>query len=315
LQSGIICVLEGMVCSFTNTFQQFSSPELQIVSHALFRIASPDCHWPTRNVSMLRFKTQLRLLKVNTPLDFPAIVNNVLKAKAYGIHTSSLAYCNVPTHTMTFNQAYFSYPSKRRLTMNEQLPAQGQSIADSIKVKFEFTVDDVVDGIERTTGRSPVITRLRFAQSAATCFAAFILSFLIMSGPFTTRLLWALVATSIAIALFRFRVAGSRKRNIRKLFMKQFGGVGPHVCEVEIGPTGVVSNQAGTVTRRDWRFIQSVDETGDAIEFVTRGVGSVIVRNRAFHSKEEWKKFLDLSRQYLATENGKTEQPATSGLT
>ncbi len=68
--------------------------------------------------------------------------------------------------------------------------------------------------------------------------------------------------------------------------------------ERSLAPEGQVTNQSGVRTVREWSNIERVEDTADAIEFVTRGSGTVIVRNRAFKSKDEWRHFFDMARQY-----------------
>ena len=50
--------------------------------------------------------------------------------------------------------------------------------------------------------------------------------------------------------------------------------------------------------------------TCDAIEFIMQGVDEVVVRNRAFQSKDEWRQFLDLSRKYAALAKSNGGHPA-----
>jgi hypothetical protein len=83
-----------------------------------------------------------------------------------------------------------------------------------------------------------------------------------------------------------------------RYFRERFGGNGPYTCEVELTPEGLATTQSGVRTVREWSNIERVEDTDDAIEFVTRGSGTVVVRNRAFKSKDEWRQFFDMARQY-----------------
>ena len=180
-------------------------------------------------------------------------------------------------------------------------------MADTMKVKFEFTLDDVVDGVERNAVRSATVGRLRVGQTIMASTSAFLFSFLVIPGTNARKLAWAFAMALLAAIIQRFQSSGTRKRRMKQLFQERFGPNGPYVCEVEVGPSGLITNQMGTQMQRKWSAIQSVEDTGNAIEFVMQGFGNVVVRNRAFKSKDEWREFLDLSLRYLNIARGKVE--------
>ena len=143
-----------------------------------------------------------------------------------------------------------------------------------MKARFDFTIQDLIDAAERGLQRSPLVHSWR-SRSAIVCAAAAALAY--------PRLL-----------------ASARQARLRKLFLERFGGPGPFAFEIELTPEAVIITQNGTQARHDWSKFVAVEDTADAIELVGRGVGSIVVRNRAFSSKEEWRAVLDTARNYLA---------------
>ena len=167
-----------------------------------------------------------------------------------------------------------------------------------MKVRFEFTLDDLVDASERTVIRSRAVRGWRWQDMAGSALLAGVLAYVIRPESGAARLGWALVAAVIAGTLYPLVAARSRKARLLKYFRERFGGDGPYTCEVELTPAGVVTVQSGVRTVREWSNIERVEDTQDAIEFVTRGSGTVVVRNRAFSSKDEWRQFLEMARKY-----------------
>lgn len=56
--------------------------------------------------------------------------------------------------------------------------------------------------------------------------------------------------------------------------------------------------ELGEESRRAWKDVTSIEEIPQGIEFVYKPLGSLIVRNRAFKTPGERKKFLELARRY-----------------
>ena len=162
-----------------------------------------------------------------------------------------------------------------------------------MKAQFDFTVDDLIDASERTLARSRVAQGWRSRGVwAAALFGG------LVGWAVRQDLLFAFFGAALCAVTQPFLAARARKARLLRYFRERLGGSGPFHCEVELTPEALVTTQAGVRTVREWPSVIAIVETGDAIEFHTRGAGSLVVRNRAFQSREQWKNFLDMARQY-----------------
>lgn len=168
-----------------------------------------------------------------------------------------------------------------------------------MKVRFQFTVDDLVDTAERTAGRSGVVGSWRWQGMALSCLSSAAVAYVLVPGSTQRRIIAAAAGAIVCAAIYPFTSGRSRKKRLLKLFREQFGGDGPYTCEVELLDSGVATTQAGTRSLREWQVITAIEDTPDSVDFITRGAGSIVVRNRAFRSAEERRQFLELARQHL----------------
>ena len=169
-----------------------------------------------------------------------------------------------------------------------------------MKARFDFTIDDLIDGAERGLKRSPLVHSGRWRAALTTSVLSAVLIYLLVPGSPEMRLGLAIVCATVTALAYPTLLAQARKARLRKLFLERFGGPGPFPFEIELTPEAVITTQGGTQSRHEWSKFTSVEDTADAIELVARGVGTIVVRNRAFGSKEEWRAFLDTARNYLA---------------
>jgi hypothetical protein len=167
-----------------------------------------------------------------------------------------------------------------------------------MKVSFEFTVEDLVDGAERAVARSSLMRGWRWQRLAVTCILSAIVAYLVVPGPEGRKLFAAVIAAALCAAILPFSSGGGRKRRLQQYFREQFGGDGPFTCEVELTPAALVTVQRGTRSERPWPMIRAIQVTDNSVDFLTQGAGSVIVRNRAFKSREERDAFVELARKY-----------------
>jgi len=167
-----------------------------------------------------------------------------------------------------------------------------------VKVKFEFTIDDLVDGAERTVSRSAVARGWRGQRLLITCLLSAVVAYLVVPGSTERKLFAALIGAAVCAAILPFSRGGSRKRRLEQYFREQFGGDGPFTCEVELTPAALVTVQRGTRTERAWSTIRAIQVTDDSVDFISHGAGSLILRNRAFAAREERDAFVSLARSY-----------------
>jgi hypothetical protein len=164
-----------------------------------------------------------------------------------------------------------------------------------VKVKFDFTVDDLVDSSEREVARSGVARSWRWRGMLGSCALTAAVGYVLVPAR---PVFAAVVGAVVCGAIYPFSMGRSRKSRLQKYFRERFGGDGPYTCEVELAPEGLVSVQAGMRSVREWPSIEAIVETPNSVDFVTRASGSLVVRNRAFRSAEEHDAFVKLARSY-----------------
>ncbi len=167
-----------------------------------------------------------------------------------------------------------------------------------MKVKFDFTVEDLVNGAERAVDRSKVARGWRWQRVIVSCILTAIIAYVVVPGSDTTKLFAALIGAAACAAILPFSSGGARKRRLEQYFREQFGGDGPFSCEVELTPAALVTVQRGARSERPWSMILAIQVTDDSVDFITQGAGALIVRNRAFASREERDAFVTLARSY-----------------
>ena len=167
-----------------------------------------------------------------------------------------------------------------------------------MKVSFDFTIDDLVDSAERAVARSGVARGWRWQRLLVSCTLTAIVAYIVVPGSDGTKLFSAVVAAALCAAIVPFSSGSGRRRRLQDYFREQFGGDGPFPCEVELTPQALVTVQRGARAERQWSMITAIQVTDNSVDFLTKGAGSVIVRNRAFKSREEHDAFIDLARKY-----------------
>jgi hypothetical protein len=167
-----------------------------------------------------------------------------------------------------------------------------------MRVRFDFTLDDMVDVTERATARSGVIRSLRSQSTVVMCCIAAAIAFLTVPADIGWRLFAAAAAIGITATLYPASMASTRRSRLRQFMRERFGGEGPYTCEVEISPAGLQVSQAGARSIREWATVVSIEDVTAGIEFVSRPGGTLVVRNRAFASPAQRAEFLRLARSY-----------------
>ncbi len=175
-----------------------------------------------------------------------------------------------------------------------------------MKVRFDFTLDDLVDAAERGTANSKLVRGWRWRETIVAAALGGVIAYVLKSGSHDTKVVSAIIGALIAAAIYSLAATRSRKGRLRKLFQERFGGEGPYPFEIELTPAALVTTQAGTRTEHAWSGIVEVRDGPDAIDFVARGAGIIVVRNRAFRSDGERREFLELARKFSKAPGGRT---------
>jgi len=167
-----------------------------------------------------------------------------------------------------------------------------------VKISFDFTIDDLVDSAERAVTRSGVVRGWRWQRLVVSCGLTAVIAYVIVPGSEASKWFGALIAAILCAAILPFSTGGTRKRRLQQYFREEFGGDGPFTCEVELTPAALVVVQRGARSERPWSMLRTIQVTDDSVDLITPGAGSLVVRNRAFKSREERDAFVELARKY-----------------
>ena len=80
-----------------------------------------------------------------------------------------------------------------------------------MKVKFDFTLDDLVDAAERGTGHSKLVRAWRWREMVVTAVLGGVIMYVLRSGSHDTKLVWAVIGAIIAAAIYSFSAGGRAK--------------------------------------------------------------------------------------------------------
>ncbi|HEX8127886.1 MAG TPA: hypothetical protein VF527_02215 [Pyrinomonadaceae bacterium] len=159
----------------------------------------------------------------------------------------------------------------------------------------------MIDTSKRFLARSEAVRSWRLKgllyTAALTWGVVFVFFLLVMASPITGALL-GLIAAVISALVY----PGSAQRNLdnrlRELHQEKFGETDTYVCEVELTPIGVWVKQMNTQVTHEWESVEEIVETADSVDIVTK-LGGVSVRDRAFATTAERRKFIELAQGYL----------------
>jgi uncharacterized membrane protein SirB2 len=170
-----------------------------------------------------------------------------------------------------------------------------------MKVQFEFTQEDMIDLDRRVNKRSKFFKKNYRKNLIIYSIIIFMFSFIIFSEEsFITKIIYAMFFSLIYIAIYPFLVRRRQRKNVRKFLKEFYNTTGPFVCEVELTPDGFYSKQMNIQIFQKWEDVNEIVETPDSLDIFTNNNNSgVIIRKRAFNSKEEQNKFFNLAKDYL----------------
>jgi YcxB-like protein len=169
-----------------------------------------------------------------------------------------------------------------------------------MKVQFEFSAADVAEVAQRAAERSKTIRDSRWHAAASWSALLSLILFLLLEGAFIIRAAFAVLFGLVVFFLYFRHGRSSPSGRYLQYYREQLGGDGPFLCEVEIGPEGVVTRQSGAEIRRPWSALKGIVETPDAVEFVWHIGGLLVVRDRAFLTPDSRSAFLQTARDLMA---------------
>jgi hypothetical protein len=170
---------------------------------------------------------------------------------------------------------------------------------DLMRVKFEFTQDDLIDATNRCSKRLKVVRSFQWTNMLATAVLAWALVFLFFYNAPVKGLIVGFVAAAISAALFPIFNKRAIDKRIRQISREVFGDANSFLCEVELKPEGVWVRQMSRQVLHEWPSVVEIKETPDSVDIFTRDGLGVIVRNRAFATPDERSRFIELAKSSL----------------
>jgi hypothetical protein len=170
-----------------------------------------------------------------------------------------------------------------------------------MKIQFEFSAADVADAAGRIADRSKTVRDSRWHAAASWSALLSLALYSFLDGSFIARASFAGLFFVVVLYVYSRLWKPSPSRTYLKYYRELLGGDGPFLCEVEITPEGVTTKQGGAETKRDWSAVKEIVEAPDSLEFVWRGGGLLVVRDRAFDTPELRSTYLWTAREFLAS--------------
>jgi hypothetical protein len=169
-----------------------------------------------------------------------------------------------------------------------------------LKVQFEFSAGDLAEVASRAADRSRVVQGWRWQGRMTWSVLVSLLVYVVTPGQPTGRAVIAGLVCLLLVVVVPRLSASSRKSQMLRYYREQLGGDGPFVCEVELSPAGLITRQLGVETTHPWSQVASATEVSPGgIEFIYRPMGALLVRDRAFPTKEGREQFLALALRLI----------------
>ena len=170
-----------------------------------------------------------------------------------------------------------------------------------MKVEFDATLDDFVDCTNRVQKRTGILRRFMRLWVVFLAVVAGVLSFVQGRGSFRDNVIEGCtdaVVVGTLVTIFLIITRPIVRRLNRQLYRRVLGADGPIRIETEIMESGIVMKQQGTQTGYDWENVTAIEDCANSIEIWNRGL-LMVVRDRAFGSKEQRDEFLGLCRKWF----------------
>ena len=171
-------------------------------------------------------------------------------------------------------------------------------------VRFDATIDDVVDVSMRTWSHSKAMRRWRLQGVITTGVILGGLAYLLIRQETVIRLAIAVVFAVLGAVFYLATYQDSYRKRARKLVSEQMGSDSLLAVTVELLDKGLVFNQLGTTVISEWSRIDRVEESDDALYFYSQNGGCSAVRKRGFESPTMKDEFLKRANEYIQKSRG-----------
>jgi hypothetical protein len=168
-----------------------------------------------------------------------------------------------------------------------------------MRVRFNYTQDEMVDAMKRSLARSKVVRAWRWKGLLMLAIIAWLATFaLFYANPILGAGL-GLFAATVCVVLYPIFYELSIKGRLRKIVRENHGDSNSLVCEVELSPHGFTVSGDDVTTTTEWKKVKEIVVTPDTVDIFTSSGSGVVVRDRAFSSAVHRQQFIDLAQSYL----------------
>jgi hypothetical protein len=157
---------------------------------------------------------------------------------------------------------------------------------------YDSTIDDFVEVQRRAGLRSKTIRRLKFRNALSVALIAGLIVCVLVPGTLKHKLIYAACSMVVGFAAAMSFIPVLIERNVKKMFREQFGP-GPIRFDIDLAEDGITIRQMETRIVYEWPSVVAVEDKSDAVEFVLKNGGYVVVFNKGFESSDTRKSFLD----------------------
>lgn len=167
-----------------------------------------------------------------------------------------------------------------------------------MKLRYEATLDEIVDTHLRLQRRSKLARRWLWQATLVTGLAAAVLLYILAPAITGSKLSWAATGFVIGSGVFFLYYPFAVRRRTRRYIQEQVGNKDPVPFELELTPDGIWTKQQKVQLSFDWADVDEISDLPGLIEMYVPQGGIVVVRDRAFATPAERQRFLELARGY-----------------
>jgi hypothetical protein len=181
-----------------------------------------------------------------------------------------------------------------------------------MKVEFNYTIEDMVDVQLRLLKSSRAARAWRWRDLVMTSLLTGAFLFAVIPEGITGRIIMGSIGLLLGGVLYPILNEITVKRRLRNWCEEHVGSDKTFTCEVELTQSGIHTKSNGTQIIYAWENLKDIKETEDSVDIYFEKGGLLAVRNRAFASPDEHRRFIDLTKQYSQIAD-KTPHPNSAG--